>query len=92
VLCHVRHNDTQTREQFLKLTIGLGLGLVFVCFSVVSLKPNSITLAGSKLVRAEIWPIIYSELVPASRFAAKFHYAIWFEAGSKPVDDQLRIR
>ena len=43
MLCHVPHNDTQ----FLKLTVGLDLGLVFVCFSVVSLKPNSITLAGS---------------------------------------------
>jgi len=42
--------------------------------------------AGSKLVRAEIWPVIElasSELARASRFAAKFHYAIWFEAGSK---------
>ena len=67
------------------------------CFSL--LKPNSITLAvselvrswfgaGSKLVRAEIWPIIQlanSELARASRFAAKFHYAIWFEAGSELV-------
>ena len=33
MLCHVRHNDTQ----FLKLTVGLALGLVFACFSVVSL-------------------------------------------------------
>jgi len=33
-----------------------------------------------------------SELARASRFAAKFHYAIWFEAGSKPVADQLRTR
>jgi len=44
--------------------------------------------AGSKLVRAKIWPIIYlasSELARASRFATKFHYAIWFEVGSKLV-------
>jgi len=41
-----------------------------------------------KLVCAEIWPIIYlasSELPRASRFAAKFHYAIWFEADSMLV-------
>ena len=34
-------------------------------------KPNSITLAGSKLV--------------ADRFEAKLHYAIWFEAGRRQV-------
>jgi len=46
----------------------------------------------SKLVRswfeAEIWPIIQlasSELARASRFAAKFHYASWFGAGSEHV-------
>jgi len=35
------------------------------------LKPNSITLAGLKLV--------------ADRFAAKFHYAVWFE----PAPNQI---
>jgi len=40
------------------------------------LKPNSITLASSKLV--------------ADRFEAKFHYAIWFEAGRRPASNQLR--
>jgi len=40
------------------------------------LKPNYITLAGSKLV--------------ADRFDAKFHYAIWFEAGRRPASNQLR--
>jgi len=46
--------------------------------------------ASSQLVRswfeAEIWPIIQlasSELARASRFAAKFHYASWFGAGSE---------
>ena len=67
--------------------------------------PNSITLAGSelvrswfeagsKLVRAEIWPAGFwltgSKLARASRFAAKFHYAIWFEAGSKLVADRFQ--
>ena len=41
------------------------------------LKPNSITLAGSKLV--------------ADRFEAKFHYAIWFEAVSKLVADRFEL-
>ena len=48
--------------------------------------------AGSELVRswfrAEIWPIIQlasSELARASRFAAKFHYDVWFKAGSELV-------
>ena len=48
--------------------------------------------ASSELVRsrfeAEIWSIIQlasSELVRASRFAAKFHYASWFGAGSEPA-------
>ena len=44
--------------------------------------------AGSKLVRAEIWPIIQlasSKLARANRFAAKFHYAVWFGAGSELV-------
>ena len=40
------------------------------------LKPNSITLAGSKLV--------------ADRIKAKFHYAIWFKAGRRPASNQLR--
>ena len=39
------------------------------------LKPNFITLADSKLV--------------SDRFEAKFHYAIWFEAGSKLVADRF---
>jgi len=46
--------------------------------------------ASSQLVsswfEAEIWPIIQlasSELARASRFAAKFHYASWFGAGSE---------
>jgi len=39
------------------------------------LKPNSITLAGSKLV--------------ADRFEAKFYYAIWFEACRQPASNQL---
>ena len=39
-------------------------------------KPNSITLAGSKLV--------------ADRFETKFHYAIWFEACRRPGSNQLR--
>jgi len=39
------------------------------------LNPNSITLAGSKLV--------------ADRFEAKFHYVSWFEAGSKLVADRF---
>jgi len=50
--------------------------------------------AGSKLQRAEIWPIISlasSELARASRFATKFHYAIWFEAGSKLVADRFEV-
>jgi len=74
-------------------------------FSVVSFfhvkKPNSITLAGSELsselvrswFKAEIWPILWlasSELARASRFAAKFHYASWFGAGSKHVRSWLR--
>ena len=61
---------------------------------------NSITLSGSKLVadlqRAEIWLIIElasSELARASRsadrFESKFHYAIWFEAGSTLVADRF---
>ena len=48
--------------------------------------------ASSELVRswfeAEIWPVIQlagSELARASRFAAKFHYASWFGAGSEPA-------
>jgi len=43
--------------------------------NIIELKPNSITLSGSKLV--------------ADRFEAKFHYryATWFEAGSKLVAD-----
>ena len=48
--------------------------------------------ASSELVRswfeAEIWPIIQlasSDLARASRFAAKFHYASWFGAGSEPA-------
>jgi len=57
------------------------------------LKPNSITLAGSELVRSwfELQFGLSSsllaaiELARASRFAAKFHYAIWFEAGSELV-------
>jgi len=40
-----------------------------------SLKPNSITLAGSKLV--------------TDRFEAKFHYAAWFEAGQRPASNQI---
>jgi len=50
------------------------------------------TLASSELVRswfeAEIWPIIQlasSELARGSKFAAKFHYAIYFGAGSEHV-------
>jgi len=43
--------------------------------------------AGSKPVRAEIWPIISlasSELARVSRFATKFHYTLsGFGAGSK---------
>ena len=46
-------------------------------FSTVQLKPNSITLAGSKLV--------------ADRFEAKFHYAISVKAGQRPASNQLRI-
>jgi len=42
---------------------------------LVLLKPDSITLAGSKLV--------------ADRFEAKFHYAIWFEAGRRPASNQI---
>jgi len=37
----------------------------------VSLKPNSIMLAGSKLV--------------TDRFETKFHYAIWFEPASNQL-------
>ena len=65
------------------------------------LKPNSITLAGSKLARSwleagsklvQSWFEAGSKLVAlfADRFEGKFHYAIWFEAGSKLVADQLR--
>jgi len=38
VLCTtVVHNDTQTRDQFLKLSVGLGLALAFcVCFALTS--------------------------------------------------------
>ena len=42
-----------------------------VTFKVVHLKPNSITLAGSELVRS--W------------FEAKFHYAIWIEPPSNQI-------
>ena len=42
----------------------------------VCLKPNSITLSGLKLV--------------ADRFEAKFHYAIWFEAGCRQVQSWSR--
>jgi len=44
-------------------SIGLALDL--------GLKPNSVTLAGSKPV--------------ADRFKAKFHYAIWFELASNQL-------
>ena len=43
--------------------------------ALACIKPNSITLAGSKLV--------------GDTFEAKFHYAIWFEAGSKLVADRF---
>jgi len=33
--------------------------------------------------------IASSELARASRFAAKFHYAVWFEAGRRPDSNQL---
>jgi len=64
-----------------------------IVWEMAALKPNSITLASSQLVRswfeAEIWPIIQlasSELAQASSFAAKFHYAI---AGSELAPNQL---
>jgi len=35
--------------------------------------------------------ILQYELRPTSKlFKAKFHYAIWFEAGSKPVADRFK--
>ena len=37
---------------------GWGQILILRTWMGMGIKPNSITLAGSKLVRAEIWPII----------------------------------
>jgi len=38
VLCTASvHNDTHVREQFLKMSVGLGLGLVFCTFFCFSL-------------------------------------------------------
>jgi len=45
--------------------------VVLVVVVTVNLKPNSITLAGSKLV--------------PDRFEAKFHYATWFEPASNQL-------
>jgi len=59
--------------KILGITVTNGLS---VALHIQQLKPNSITLAGSKLV--------------ADRFEAKFHYAIWFEAGRRPASNQLR--
>jgi len=57
------------------------------------LAPN---MFGARLVRswfkAEIWPIIQlasSELARASRFAAKFHYASCFGAGSEQAPNRF---
>jgi len=63
----------------------------------IQLKPNSITLADSELVRS--WFEAGLKLVAdrfeagsklvADRFEAKFHYAICFEAGSKLARSKL---